>query len=44
MDKKVNIDSLLKKSNLCVKCGSKIPHDDLGGKCELMECPKCKKK
>jgi hypothetical protein len=44
MEKKVDIDSLLKKSNLCVKCGNKIPRDDLGGKCELMECPKCKKK
>jgi len=42
--KKPTLDSLIKGSNVCIKCGSKIPLDEIGGKCELIDCPKCRKK
>jgi len=40
---KRNLDSLVKGNHFCVKCGSKIPFDEVGHNCELIECPKCKK-
>ncbi|MFA6065506.1 MAG: hypothetical protein WCW44_00875 [archaeon] len=42
--KKPTLDTLVKGQNVCLKCGSKVPLDEVGGKCEIIECPKCKKK
>jgi hypothetical protein len=44
MPQKANIDSLLKGSKYCIKCNSKIPADEIGHKCQIMECPNCSKK
>ncbi|VVB76263.1 Uncharacterised protein [uncultured archaeon] len=43
-DKKVKLDSLLKGGNFCVKCGSEVPFDKVGHKCELISCPSPKRK
>jgi DNA-directed RNA polymerase subunit RPC12/RpoP len=41
---KRSLDSLVKGSNACVKCGSEIPFDEIGHNCEIIECPKCRAK
>ncbi|MFA5931027.1 MAG: hypothetical protein WC821_01810 [archaeon] len=43
-EKKPSLDSLVKGGQYCVKCGSEVPKDEVGGKCEIMKCPKCEKK
>jgi hypothetical protein len=44
MDSKNKLDSLLKGSKVCIKCGSEVPFDEVSGKCEIMNCPKCDSK
>ncbi len=39
---KSTLESLTKGGKYCIKCGSNIPEDKIGHKCELMECPKTK--
>jgi len=41
IEKKPTLDSLVKGGHYCVKCGSKIKKDEVGGKCEIIKCPKC---
>ena len=43
-DKKPTLDSLMKGNKFCVKCGSKVPSDEIGHKCEIIDCPKPKAK
>jgi len=38
-EKNSELTSLLKGSNYCVKCGSKVPYDEIGHKCEIIYCP-----
>jgi len=43
-NKKPKLDSLLQGGKFCVKCGSKVPYDEIGHKCELINCPRAKEK
>lgn len=43
-EKKPTLDSLIKGGKYCVKCGSNVPLDEIGHKCEIIDCPKPREK